>query len=257
MKITVKIISMLLLLFLFTTIFPNAEGGEGWYLVKRKHLCPGFPKCANELDCHGCYYLDKSANENGEKVLYLTFDAGYENGNVEKILDIMRDEEVCGAFFILSNIVNKNPELIRRMHDEGHTICNHTKNHKNLTKLNSDEIAENLHALETICEERVGVCMSPYFRFPEGTYSIDAVKAVENLGYKTFFWSIAYADWDNTNQPSRESAMKSLLDQTHPGAVILLHPTSETNSIILRDMIREWKALGYRFATLDELVAKN
>ena len=257
MKLVIKVAAMFLIALLLTPTMTNALGGEGWYLVKRKNDCPGFPGCTNELDRLGCYYLDKSAYESDEKVLYLTFDAGYENGNVEKILDIMKEEDVRGAFFILSNIISKNPELIKRMHDEGHTVCNHTKNHKNLTKLTDDEIESNLKSLEDQCEKITGVKMTRYFRFPEGMYSLDAVKAVENLGYKTFFWSIAYADWDNARQPSRESAMKSLLDQTHPGGVILLHPTSETNSQILGDMIREWRRLGYRFGTLDELVSKN
>ena len=246
-----------MLLALFLPIIADGAQCEGWYIVKRKNETPGFPKSASELDTHSCYYIDKTANERGDKVLYLTFDAGYENGNVEKVLDIMKEEKVTGAFFVLANIINKNTELIRRMSSEGHLVCNHTKNHKNLSKLTNDEIEENLRSLEDLCQEKAGVKMSPYFRFPEGVYSEESIKAVESLGYKTFFWSMAYADWDNGRQPEESKAIKTLLDQTHPGAVILLHPTSETNSKILSILIRSWKDMGYRFGTLDELVAKN
>jgi peptidoglycan-N-acetylmuramic acid deacetylase len=140
------------------------------------------------------------------------------------------------------------------MADEGHLVCNHTKNHKNLSLSSAEEIKNNLTALEKIYEEKTGNKMAAYFRFPEGKYSEEALKAVKNLGYKTIFWSLAYADWDNNKQPNIEKSKKLLLDNTHNGAVILLHPTSDTNVKILDELIVEWKNRGYSFGTLDELV---
>ena len=118
-----------------------------------------------------------------------------------------------------------------------------------------DEVARDLAELEALCLEKTGVTMAKYFRFPEGRYSEDALKTVNDLGYKSIFWSFAYFDWDNDRQPSADSAIKKVLENTHNGAVILLHPTSDTNADILPALIKEWRARGYTFGTLDELTA--
>ena len=202
------------------------------------------------------YSIDRSVDDTSDKrVIYLTFDLGYENGNTAKILDILRDEGVSAAFFILDNIVLRNPDLVTRMDSEGHLVCNHTKNHKNVCRMTPDEIAENLGALESLCLEESGITMAKYFRFPEGRYSEEAIKVINDLGYKSIFWSFAYADWDNAHQPNADAAIKKVLDNTHNGAVILLHPTSSTNAAILPTLIKEWRAQGYTFGTLDELAA--
>ena len=140
------------------------------------------------------------------------------------------------------------------MIEEGHTVCNHTKNHKNLSFASKEEIKNNLSALETLYEEKTGEKMKKYFRFPEGKYSESSLKFVSELGYKTFFWSFAYEDWNNSKQMPPEKAMKKILDNTHNGAIFLFHPTSDTNVKILEALIKEWKSEGYRFGTLDELV---
>ena len=204
---------------------------------------------------YGGFYIDDNADENN-KVINLTFDAGYENGNVEKILDILKTESVPAAFFLLDNIIIKNTNLVTRMEEEGHLVCNHTKNHKNLSFASENEISRDLEALEMIYEEKCGKEMSKYFRFPEGNYSIESLKQVEKLGYKTIFWSFAYDDWDNGRQMSSSKAIKKILDGTHNGEIILLHPTSKTNADILPTLISEWRKMGYRFGTLDELTNK-
>lgn len=246
---------LVLLLFLTTTYYVGAEGNH-WYLKKRSGSAPIFPKEAENLKQYDVFYIDSSANENADKVLYLTFDAGYENGNVEKILDVLKAEQVPGAFFLLDNIILKNTDLVLRMFDEGHTVCNHTKNHKDLSLSSFGEISKNLSALEKLCEEKTGREMEKYFRFPEGNYSIDAVKSVQNIGYKTIFWSFAYDDWDNGRQMDKKKAFNKIIDGTHNGAVILLHPTSSTNAAIMQDLIVRWREMGYRFGTLDELTQK-
>ena len=135
-------------------------------------------------------------------------------------------------------------------------MCNHTKNHKNLSFASEEEIARNLKALEMIYEERCGRKMSKYFRFPEGRYTLQALKTVQSLGYKTIFWSFAYDDWDNGRQPDCDKAIKKVLDNTHDGAVMLFHPTSSTNAEIFPILIDSWRDMGYTFGTLDELTDK-
>ena len=226
---------------------------RGWYIKKKKVGTPDFPPDEGVISELGGLYLDKKANYENNKRVYLTFDAGYENGNIEKILDIMKEEDVKSAFFILSNLIRKNTELVKRMAKEGHLVCNHTSNHKDLTKLSNDEIKENLQTLEALYKENTGYEMAKFFRFPEGKYSVDALKCVNGLGYKSVFWSIAYADWDEKKQPSEEYAINKLLSQIHPGAIILLHPTSSTNAKVLKRFIRDLKEQGYSFGLLDEI----
>ena len=234
-----------------------ASSAENWYIVKKANDTPSFPKTSEYLKEHACYFIDESCALDGEKRLYLTFDAGYENGNIEGILDVLSDEGIKGAFFILSNLIRKNTELVKRMADDGHLVCNHTKNHKDMTTLTKEEMQQNLAALEVMYKEATGYDMPKYFRYPEGRYSLSTVESAEEFGYKTFFWSAAYADWDNGRQPSAEAAKQTLLAQTHPGAIILLHPTSSTNLKILPELISIWRSMGYSFGTLDELVENN
>ena len=241
---------------LSSAIYASGETTCHWYIKHRKGEVPQFPPEANTIEQYDGYYIDNKLSQSSEtKRLYLTFDAGYENGNIEKILNILKEKNVPAAFFLLDNIILKNTDLVLRMGEEGHLVCNYTKNHKNLSNASEEEIAKNLTALEKIYEEKCGREMSKYFRFPEGNYSIEALKCVQKLGYKTVFWSFAYDDWDNGRQMSNEKATKKILDNTHNGAIILLHPTSETNTEILPTLIEEWRAMGYSFGTLDELTS--
>ena len=249
-----KILSACILAIMFLTLAlkVNAQGELNWYIKRKGRDIPIFPKEAVEAESYDAYYIDKS----GEKKIYLTIDAGYENGNVEKILDVLKEKSVPAAFFLLDNIILKNSDLVLRMEDEGHLVCNHTKNHKNLSFASEEEIARNLKALEMIYEERCGRKMSKYFRFPEGRYTLQALKTVQSLGYKTIFWSFAYDDWDNGRQPDCDKAIKKVLDNTHDGAVMLFHPTSSTNAEIFPILIDSWRDMGYTFGTLDELTDK-
>jgi peptidoglycan-N-acetylmuramic acid deacetylase len=189
-------------------------------------------------------------------VLYLTFDAGYENGNVSRVLDVLKSEQVPGAFFILAHLLEANTDLVQRMVDEGHLVCNHTVKHRNMTHVTSkEEFETELRTLETLFYEKTGSVMPKYYRPPEGRFSESNLKMAREAGYCTIFWSFAYADWDNDRQMSPEAAKKIILDNIHNGAVLLLHPTSATNAAVLGDVIRECKEQGYRFGTLDELVA--
>ena len=234
---------------------PAAAVGTGWYCKRAEgHRQPVADAALRVVEDHGGYYIDHrhSDPDAPDKVIYLTFDAGYENGNVEKTLDVLSAEGVTGAFFILGHLAEAETELVRRMAREGHLVCNHTYGHPNLCGKSAEAVEAEVRRLEVVCRE-AGVTVAPYFRPPEGSFDVPLLDAVSALGYKTIFWSFAYADWDNARQPDPGAARKKLLDNLHNGAVILLHPTSATNAAILGEVIRAAKGMGYRFGTLDEL----
>ena len=236
-----------------------ASQSFSWYCVRRKDHTQ--PKADANMDfsaSYPMYYVDtRHGDDNPEKVVYLTFDAGYENGNVEKILNVLKEEQVPGAFFVLGHVIDKNTTLIQRMFDEGHLVCNHTLRHHDMTKATEEEFRRELQALENLCLEKLGRNLDPYYRPPEGRYNEENLGWAEKLGYKTVFWSLAYADWDNNNQPDPANALQKIRDNIHNGAIILLHPTSATNAAILKDLIVGLKKDGYRFGTLNELTAQD
>ena len=190
----------------------------------------------------------------GEKVLYLTFDAGYENGCTEKILDVLKKQEVKAAFFLVGNYMERNADLVRRMAEEGHTVGNHTMHHPDMSTI-TDKAAfsRELQDLESLYKETTGRELPKFYRPPQGIYSEENLKMAKELGYQTVFWSLAYVDWNNDAQPTKEQAFAKLLPRTHPGAVILLHSTSRTNAEILDELLTKWKEEGYRFGTVEEL----
>ena len=189
-----------------------------------------------------------------EKVLYLTFDAGYENGCTEQILDALKKHNVPAAFFLVGNYIQKNADLVRRMVSEGHTVGNHTMHHYDMSKLSDPAaFAKELEDLERIFQETVGQPMEKYYRPPQGIYSEENLRQAKELGYKTVFWSLAYVDWKNDAQPTAETAFQKLLPRTHPGAVVLLHSTSKTNAAILDELLTKWERQGYHFAPISEL----
>ena len=189
-----------------------------------------------------------------QPVIYLTFDAGYENGSTEKILDTLQKHEVSAAFFLVGNYIEKNADLVRRMVSEGHIVGNHTMHHPDMSQI-SDRAAfeKELTDLEALFRDTTGEEMSKYYRPPQGIYSEENLKMAQDLGYKTVFWSLAYVDWNNDAQPTREEAFGKLLPRIHNGAVVLLHSTSRTNAEILDELLTKWKEMGYRFGTLEEL----
>ena len=191
-----------------------------------------------------------------EKKIYLTFDAGYENGCTAPILDALAKHNVRAAFFVVGNYLEQNPELVRRMVREGHIVGNHTYHHYDMSKL-SDETSfnEELTSLEALYREVTGLDMEKYYRPPQGIYSDKNLEMAQKLGYRTVFWSLAYVDWYQNDQPTDEQAYDKLLPRIHPGAVVLLHSTSQTNARILDDLLTKWEDMGYSFGTLDELYA--
>ena len=189
-----------------------------------------------------------------EKVLYLTFDAGYENGCTEQVLDTLKKHQVSAAFFLVGNYIERNADLVRRMVEECHIVGNHTMHHYDMSKLSQKEtFSRELTDLEELFRQTTGKELPKFYRPPQGVYSQENLKMAKELGYKTVFWSLAYVDWLNDKQPTREEAFRKLLPRTHNGAVVLLHSTSKTNAEILDDLLTQWENLGYRFGTLEEL----
>ena len=204
---------------------------------------------ADQLSQYGAFYR----GDPGEKVIYLTFDAGYENGCTAEILDVLKAHEVSAAFFLVGNYMERNADLVRRMVAEGHIVGNHTMHHKDMTSLSETEFLQELSALEELFQQTTGKELPKFYRPPQGVYSEENLKAAQKAGYRTVFWSLAYADWDNANQPTPESAMEKLTGRIHNGAVVLLHSTSRTNGEILDELLTKWKAAGYTFETLNQL----
>ena len=233
----------------------SADSSLHWYCKRTTdHTQPQMDANMQWIKDYGGVYLDNShTTQQEDKVIYLTFDAGYENGNIERILDVMQEQQVHGAFFILGNLIKRNPELVMRMSNEGHLVCNHTYTHKNITTMSAEELKTELKKLEDAYRALTGKPMDKYFRPPEGTFDHNSLKTIYENGYKTVFWSFAYADWDNHKQMNAESAKKKIFDNLHNGEIMLLHPTSQTNAEILCDVICQLKAKGYRFGMLDEM----
>ncbi len=239
------------------TVSPSADQKAcNWYCKHAKdHVQPTVDASLAFVEELDAYYLDRRHTDiaDADRVIYLTFDAGYENGNVAKILDILKEEEVPAAFFVLGYLIRHDTDLVKRMADEGHLVCNHTVHHKDQSMVDDAAFLAELRRLEEIYTEETGKTMAAYYRPPEGRFSRENLVCAKENGYKTVFWSFAYPDWDNNNQMTEEKAKRVIMDNIHNGEVMLLHPTSATNAAILGEVIRSLKAEGYRFGTLDEL----
>lgn len=231
-----------------------APAADNWGLSFQEE---GQPPVANatfgELEKYDTYY----AEDTDEKVIYLTFDCGYENGNTAPILDALKKHNANAAFFVVGNFISTSPDLIKRMHEEGHTVGNHTYNHPDMSKISTKESFEKeLKDVEDAYKEITGEEMTRYYRPPQGKYSTENLQMAKDMGYHTFFWSLAYVDWYQDKQPSREEAFDKLLGRIHPGAVVLLHSTSSTNGEILDELLGKWEEMGYTFQSLDHLIDK-
>jgi len=230
------------------------ETGAWGLSFRQENTAPIGPASSEELArFHSAYLGDTS-----KKVIYLTFDAGYENGCTEKILDVLKKHNVPAAFFLVGNYMEKNADLVRRMVDEGHIVGNHTMHHYDMSNMTDKAaFAKELTDLEDLFREITGKELPKYYRPPQGIYSKDNLLMAKDLGYQTVFWSLAYVDWNNDKQPSAEEAYAKLLPRIHNGAIVLLHSTSETNAMILDDLLTKWEQEGYQFASIDSLFPKS
>ena len=209
---------------------------------------------AAELAAHNAYYVGDTA----QKRLYLTFDAGYENGYTAAILDTLKKQQVPAAFFVVGHYLESAPDLVKRMAAEGHTVANHTYSHPDMSAIaGQSAFLHELGRVEEKYQEVTGQEMLKYYRPPQGKYSEQNLKMACEAGYHTFFWSLAYVDWYVDKQPTREQALEKLVGRIHNGAVVLLHSTSATNAAVLDEVITKWKEMGYTFGTLSELCGEK
>ena len=229
----------------------QAAQTASWGLNYRTEgIAPQGPDSAGELAKYDAVYVGNTE----EKVIYLTFDAGYENGCTAQILDALKKHNAPAAFFLVGNYMEKNPDLVRRMVSEGHIVGNHTMHHPDMQVVRDRAtFASELNGLEELFTEITGQNLPKYYRPPQGNYSKNNLQMAKDLGYKTVFWSLAYVDWNNDSQPTAEQAYSKLLPRIHNGAIVLLHSTSKTNAAIMDDLLTKWEEMGYQFASLDDL----
>ena len=226
------------------------ETGSWGLSFRTEGSAPVAPASASQLQKYDAVYLGNTQ----EKVIYLTFDAGYENGCTAQILDALKKHNAPAAFFLVGHYIKENPDLVKRMVAEGHIVGNHTMHHPDMSKISEKAAFEKeLTDLETLYYAVTGQNMPKFYRPPQGNYSEENLKMAKELGYKTVFWSLAYVDWNNDNQPTKEAAFSKLLPRTHDGAVVLLHSTSTTNAEILDELLTKWEEMGYHFAPISDL----
>lgn len=223
---------------------PKKAGGNG------KSTIP--EKTSNLLNKYNGIWQAKT----DEKVMYLTFDEGYEyNNNTAKILDTLKAKGVKAAFFVTGAYVKSNLDLVNRMANEGHLVCNHSVNHLNQVEAikNPKKLEDDIAGLQTLYKEKTGNNLASFLRPPEGVYSERTLKFINDMGYRPVFWSFAYKDWLRDNQPDKKFAIEKITGQFHPGSVLLLHAVSDTNAEILGEIIDQAVNMGYRFGSLYEL----
>ncbi|MBE6049867.1 MAG: delta-lactam-biosynthetic de-N-acetylase [Clostridium sp.] len=256
-KFILPLVFFLLTSFIYQSTSVNGFSSDttelNWYYraSKEKGKIPDGPKeSASFLKDYDAYFLGDTSN----KVLYLTFDEGYEKGYTGQILDTLKELEVPAAFFVVKPYIKEQPDLIKRMVDEGHLVCNHSNHHPSMASItNTEKFNKELTDVEEYFKEVTGQDMPKFFRPPMGKYSKDSLDKTKALGYKTIFWSFAYKDWLTDYQPSESFAIKKIENGVHPGGIILLHAVSETNTKVLKTVLTDLKNEGYEFKSLNDL----
>ena len=231
---------------------PSSSQSSNWGLsFQEEGKRPVGNATIEELSRYDAFYAENTE----EKKIYLTFDAGYENGNTPAILDALKKHEAPATFFVVGNFISENQELIKRMETEGHIVGNHTMTHPDMSKISTQEsFQKELSGVEDIYKEITGKEMTKFYRPPQGIYSTLNLSMAKEMGYHTFFWSLAYVDWYQDNQPDPQEAIEKLTRRIHPGAIVLLHSTSSTNAQILDELLNKWEDMGYSFHSLNELI---
>ena len=247
------LISICVLQYNENSIMTNAEVDKtiGWGIKRATNNMQPDVGTSNKkiLEDNGGICLGKDT----EKVIYLTFDEGYEAGYTENILNTLKQNDIKATFFITAHYLNTQPDLVKQMIDEGHIVGNHTVNHKSMPEIKDEEIKDEVMKLHQAVYEKFGYEMK-YIRPPKGEFSERTLSLSESLGYKNVMWSFAYVDWDDNKQPSQEAALEKIISNLHNGEIMLLHATSKTNSEIMGEMIKKVKIEGYEFRSIDDFV---
>ena len=255
-KAALSYILILTLLFLIMpTVVTHADEDTtelNWYYVPKGAGITPEPckESVSFLSQYDGYFVGDTSS----KVLYLTFDEGYERGNTSAILDTLKEVNVPAAFFLVKPFIESEPELIKRMVKEGHLVCNHSSHHPSMASITDPtEFNKEFTEVEDAFKKLTGKSMPKFFRPPMGKYSKNSLALTQKLGYKTIFWSFAYKDWLVDDQPEESYAIEKIKSNMHPGAIILLHAVSDTNTKILKKVIIDLQKEGYEFKSLKEL----
>lgn len=246
---------IVILLLLMTTLWQtNIVQAHGWgYKKSTNNKIPEIGQYENMIKDYSVFYIDK----NTEKDIYLTFDNGYEAGFTNDVLDVLQEEKVPATFFVTGHYVEEEPEIIKRMAEENHIIGNHSYHHPDFTTMTKQEIKKELQLVEEAIADITNQVEMKYVRPPRGTFNEQTLKWTEELGYVSMFWSLAFKDWETDRQKGAQYAYDQIMEQIHPGAIILLHTVSEDNAKSLKKVIQQLKTDGYSFKSLDDLLWKE
>jgi len=228
---------------------------EGWWFERKadhsQSTAWGYDT-KYKFEQNNTFYVDKTVRDD-DKVIYLTFDCGYENGYTDEILDTLKKHNAKAVFFVTQTYIRDATDLVLRMKEEGHLVGNHTVTHPNLAKCTTEKVVKELTDCANYMKEKTGYSMDPFMRPPEGAYSEKSLQITQDLGYKTILWSIAYLDWDTANQPGKDYVVDHFTKYHHNGAIPLIHVVSESNMQALDDVLTMLENEGYRFASVTEL----
>jgi peptidoglycan-N-acetylmuramic acid deacetylase len=224
-----------------------------WYIVRDKNH--GMSGCDNSfpLEQYDAFYVDRVCAEKNEKVMYLTFDCGYENGYTEQMLDVLKKHNAKGCFFVTMTYIRDNPDIVKRMKEEGHQVGNHTVHHPCMPEKSVEEQKSELKECSDFMRNETGYEMDMYFRPPCGEYSEQVLQLAKDMGYKTIFWSMAYLDYDVNNQPGTDYVIDHFAKYHHPGAIPLIHNVSSSNAQALDTVLTNLEKEGYEFRSLNEM----
>lgn len=242
-------------LIIMIMLFPTESIlADGWGFKKSTdNKIPDIGKYEDILNNHFAFYVDRDT----KKDIYLTFDNGYEAGYTKDILDVLKKENVRATFFVTGHYVKEEPEIIKQMEKDGHIIGNHSYHHPDFTSLTKKEIKQELDLVEDAVKNITGKNNMKFVRPPRGTFNQKTLKWTEELGYVSMFWSLAFEDWETDKQKGEKYAYDQIMDQIHPGAIILLHTVSKDNAKALENVIQKLKKDGYTFKSLDDLLWKE
>ncbi|MCA0971909.1 delta-lactam-biosynthetic de-N-acetylase [Halobacillus litoralis] len=239
---------------LMAICLPAAASAEGWgYKKSTDGEVPDVGRYGPMIEQYDGFYVDDS----GDKTVYLTFDNGYEQGYTGQVLDVLKEKQVPAAFFITGHYIESAPDLVKRMADEGHLIGNHSWSHPDFTKVSKQEMKKELDRVDEAVQKLTKQETMSFVRPPRGTFNEQTMEWAKEFGYTHAFWSVAFKDWETDKQKGWEYAYHSVMDQIHPGAVVLLHSVSQDNAEALSQMIDELRKRGYQFGTLNDLVVKK
>ncbi|MYL71557.1 delta-lactam-biosynthetic de-N-acetylase [Halobacillus litoralis] len=243
-----------LVLVLVLLILPNQTLAEGWGFSKKKDgSVPDVGRYGPMIEKYDGFYVDPS----GDPIVYLTFDNGYEQGYTGQVLDVLKDKGVPATFFVTGHYIESAPDLLKRMAKEGHLIGNHSWSHPDFTKVSKGKMKQELERVDEAVKELTDQEVMTFVRPPRGTFNEETLGWAKEFGYTHAFWSLAFVDWETDKQQGWEYAYRSVIDQIHPGAVILLHTVSQDNAEALAQLIDELRKRGYSFGSLNDLMIKQ